>query len=265
MPRGLWRGEELTESLPIVESLRRTPYRNPRVLQAAAEEREARASLDLALRVGELMLRCGAGAPQVESSVVAVAAAAGLDNLEVDITLQSLLVQCTTASGQQITMLRVVRSASHDFARLTAVHEFVENLVAGSYDREAAAAAARDPAYAALLAAVGRARRDGRPVGRGGLHAGRGTRGRTGGRASALLVDKTARFLGRRGLPEFYQCAIGGLIATVIAWGAFSLGAAGLLPVSSAEFAFIVAGGIVVLLLAAPSPRPSRTSSPATP
>lgn len=53
MPRGLWRGEDVTETLPIIESLRLTPYRNPRVLQAAAEEREARASLDLALRVGE--------------------------------------------------------------------------------------------------------------------------------------------------------------------------------------------------------------------
>jgi uncharacterized membrane protein YjjP (DUF1212 family) len=219
------------------------------VLQAAAEEREARASLDLALRVGELMLRCGAGAPQVESSVVAVAAAAGLDNLEVDITLQSLLVQCSTASGQQITMLRVVRSASHDFARLTAVHEFVENLVAGSYDREAAAARLREirrmprfwprwvvhGAMGVLSAAVALMLGAGLVA---GLVAG----------GSALLVDKTARFLGRRGLPEFYQCAIGGLIATVIAWGAFSLGAAGLLPVSSAEFAFIVAGGIVVLL-----------------
>ena len=90
------------------------------------------------------MLRCGAGAPQVESSVVAVAAAAGLDNLEVDITLQSLLIQCTTGSGVPITMLRVVRSSTRDFARLTAVHEFVENLVAGSYDREAAAAQLRE-------------------------------------------------------------------------------------------------------------------------
>ena len=65
---------------------------------------------------------------------------------------------------------------------------------------------------------------------------------------SALLVDSAARRLGRRGLPEFYQCAIGGFIATAIAWGAFSLGAGGLLPVSSADFAYIVAGGIVVLL-----------------
>jgi uncharacterized membrane protein YjjP (DUF1212 family)/uncharacterized membrane protein YjjB (DUF3815 family) len=249
VPRALWRGEEVTETLPIVDSLRLTPYRNPRVLAAAAEEREARASLDLALRVGELMLRCGAGAPQVESSVIAVAAAAGLDNLEVDITLQSLLVQCTTSSGGQITMLRVVRSATRDFARLVAVHEFVENLVAGSYDREAAAARLREirrmPRFwprwvvhgsmGVLAAAVA-------------LMLGASLVASVVAGVSALLVDTTARRLGHRGLPEFYQCAIGGFIATAIAWGAFSLGAADLLPVSSADFAYVVAGGIVVLL-----------------
>ena len=245
----IWRGEELSETLPMIESLRHTPYRNPRVRHAAAEEREARASLDLALRVGELMLRCGAGAPQVESSVVAVAAAAGLDNLEVDITLQSLLIQCSTGSGAPITMLRVVRSSTRDFDRLTAVHEFVENLVAGSYDLETAAAQLRAIRRAprfwpkwmvrgslGLLAAAIAVMLGAGPV--AALVAG----------FSALLVGYAARALGRGGLPDFYQCAIGGFLATALAWGAFSLGSAGWLPVSSSDFAFIVAGGITVLL-----------------
>ena len=245
----IWRGEELTETLPMVESLRHTPYRNPRVRQAAAEEREARASLDLALRVGELMLRCGAGAPQVESSVVAVAAAAGLDNLEVDITLQSLLIQCTTASGVPITMLRVVRSSTRDFARLTAVHEFVENLVAGSYDREAAAAQLREirraPRFWPKWTVRGAL---GLLAGAIAVMLGAGAVAALVAGVSALLVGYAARTLGRGGLPDFYQCAIGGFLATVIAWGAFSVGAAGWLPVSSSDFAFIVAGGITVLL-----------------
>ena len=233
----------------MVESLRHTPYRNVRVRQAAAEEREARAALDLALRVGELMLRCGAGAPQVESSVIAVAAAAGLDNLEVDITLQSLLIQCTTASGVPITMLRVVRSASRDFARLTAVHQFVESLVTDGYDREEAAARLREirraprfwPRWAVrgslgvLAAAIA-------------TMLGAGFVAAFVAALSALFVGYAARALGRRGLPDFYQCAIGGFCATVVAWGAFSLGSRGWLPVSSSEFAFMVAGGITVLL-----------------
>ena len=233
----------------MLDALRHTPYRNVRIRQAAAEERQARAALDLALRVGELMLRCGAGAPQVEASVIAVAAAAGLDNLEVDITLQSLLVQCSTPHGVPITMLRVVRSASRDFARLAAVHEFVETLVAEGYDPDEAAARLREirraprfwPRWAVrgslgvLAAAVATMLGAGLVA---ALVAG----------LSALFVEYAARALGRRGLPDFYQCAIGGFTATVLAWGAFSLGARGWLPVSSSEFAFIVAGGITVLL-----------------
>lgn len=245
----IWRGEEITETMPLVETLRHTPYRNAKVRQAVAEEREARASLDLALRVGELMLRCGAGAPQVESSVVAVAAAAGLDNLEVDITLQSLLVQCTTPSGSPITMLRVVRSATRDFARLTAVHEFVEHLVAGAYDREAASARLREIRRAprfwpkwvvrGALSIV---------AGAIAVMLGAGALAAVVAGVTGLLVGYAARALGRRGLPDFYQCAVGGFLATAVAWGAFSLGANGWLPVSSSEFAYIVAGGITVLL-----------------
>lgn len=250
LPAGrLWQGEEITETLPLIEVLRHTPYRNPRVVQAAAEEREARASLDLSLRVGELMLRCGADAPQVESSVIAVAAAAGLDNIEVDITLQSLLVQCTTSAGAQITMLRVVRSSSRDFARLAAVHEFVENLVAGSYDREAAAARLREvrraPRFWPRWVVHGSLGLFSAAV---ALMLGAGALAALVAGLSALLVDRTARDFGARGLPEFYQCAIGGFIAVLIAWVAFSLGAAGWLPISTADFAYIVAGGITVLL-----------------
>jgi uncharacterized membrane protein YjjP (DUF1212 family) len=248
-PARIWQGEEVTETLPMVEALRHTPYRNPRVRQAAAQEREARASLDLALRVGELMLRCGAGAPQVESSVVAVAAAAGLDQLEVDITLQSLLVQCATPSGTPLTMLRVVRSSTRDFARLSDVHEFVERLVAGDYDREGAAERLREirraprfwPRWVVRVAS-------GLVAGAVAVMLGAGPVAALIAAGSALLVARVGRALGRQGLPEFYQAALGGFVATVIAWGGFILGAHGWLPVSSSEFAFIVAGGIVVLL-----------------
>jgi uncharacterized membrane protein YjjP (DUF1212 family)/uncharacterized membrane protein YjjB (DUF3815 family) len=235
--------------MPMVESLRHTPYRNVRIRRAAAEEREARDSLDLALRVGELMLRCGAGAPHVESSVIAVAAAAGLDNLEVDITLQSLLVQCTTASGGPITMLRVVRSASRDFARLTAVHEFVDSLVTDGYDRDKAAARLREirraPRYWPRWAVRGSL---GIVAAAISAMLGAGVVAALVAGGSALLVGYAARLLGSRGLPDFYQSALGGLLATVIAWTAFSFGVRGWLPVSSQEFAFIVAGGITVLL-----------------
>ena len=49
----------------MADLLRRTPYRYTRIPGEAAEDAQVRWALDLAARVGELMLRCGAGAPQV--------------------------------------------------------------------------------------------------------------------------------------------------------------------------------------------------------
>ena len=93
----VWRGERPTEPVPLVDSLRRTPYREPNQLELTGSDDEAGTAIDLAVRRrASCCLRCGAGARDVESGVVAVAAASGLDNLEVDITNQSLLVQCRT-------------------------------------------------------------------------------------------------------------------------------------------------------------------------
>jgi uncharacterized membrane protein YjjP (DUF1212 family) len=130
--------------MPLVDLLRRTPYRNARVAIEAAEEARVREALDLAVRLGELMLRSGAGAPQVEGSVAAVCAAAGLNNVEIDITLQSLLVHAHIDSVHAVTELRVVRSSRHDYARLVAVHELVDALVSGHVELPEAAEQLRD-------------------------------------------------------------------------------------------------------------------------
>lgn len=241
------RGEPATEPVPLVASLRRTPYRDPHQM-AAPEAAEERAALDLAVRVGELLLRCGAGTRDVDSSVLAVAAAAGFDRVEVDITSQSLLVQATTDVGT-ITVLRVVRSSTRDYARLVEVHRFVEALVAGRIGREEAGrrlkqirrARRRWPrwsvsaAYGLLAASV--ALLLGAHLAAVGLSL-----------VSAAGIDQVGRFLGRRDLPSFYLSAVGGAVATVFAWGALWLSTTGVYAMSTADFAFVVAGGIVVLL-----------------
>ena len=128
------RSEPVTEPLPIADALKRTPYRDPNVMGGPDDDTEQQKALDIAARVGELLLRCGASTRDVEASVVAVAASAGLRRLEVDITNQSLLLQSPSTNGRQpLTMLRVVRSSTRDFSRLMAVHQFVERLVAGEH------------------------------------------------------------------------------------------------------------------------------------
>ncbi|PRY57998.1 uncharacterized membrane protein YjjP (DUF1212 family) [Knoellia remsis] len=237
--------------MPLADLLRRTPYRGAQVARVEEEAAEARVreALDLAVRIGELMLRSGAGAPQVEVSVAAVCAAAGLSNVEIDITLQSLLVHARIDAAHAVTSLRVVRSSRHDYARLVAVHELVDAFVNGHIDLAEAAEQLRDikranriwPEWAVTAATALLASAVAVMIGASVLTA-----------LVAILVvlgvSAVERVLKPLHLPDFYSNAVAAFVATVLAWAAYALGALGWFPIDGDDFAFIVAGGIVALL-----------------
>ncbi|WP_446666334.1 threonine/serine ThrE exporter family protein [Flexivirga sp. B27] len=245
-------GEPVTEPLPIADSLRHTPYREPAAMVAPDEEASVRSALELAVRVGELLFRCGAGTRDVEAAVIAVAAAAGLRRLEIDITNQSLLVQAPTPSGVPVTLLRVARSNTRDFARLTAVHGLVQELVAGGIDDvEAATRKLRRiqrtaRLYPRWLVALGYAGLAGSVCAILGGHA----MAIAVAVLSALAVDRIGRALGKRGVPSFYSAAAGAGVSVVLAWLGYLVGVHGWLglDMTNNDFAYAVAAGIVVLL-----------------
>ncbi|GAA4410986.1 hypothetical protein GCM10023168_31290 [Fodinibacter luteus] len=242
-------GDSPTEPMPMADLLRRTPYRDTRIPGEAAEDAQVRWALDLAARVGELMLRCGAGAPQVVGSVAAVAASAGVDVVEVDVTLQSLIVQATSATGRPHTLLRVVRRTRHDYARLVAVHELVEALAAREIDSVEADRRLREikrrrrpfPVWAVSLASAVLASAVAVMIGASPTAA-----------VATVLVVLAVLGVGRLyaglALPEFYSNAINALVATVLAGAAYAGSTALGSPMSEDDFAFIVAGGIVAML-----------------
>lgn len=250
-PRRAWRlqGGPPTEPMPLVDLLRRTPYRNARVASEDAEEARVRTALDLAVRLGELMLRSGAGAPQVEGSVAAVCAAAGLTTVEIDITLQSLLIHARVDGPGSVTALRVVRSTRHDYARLVAVHELVDAFVSGHIELAEALEQLRDikrahrtwPDWSVTLATALLAAAVAVMIGATLFTA-----------LVTLLVvlgvSAVSRLMGPLRLPDFYSNAVAAFAATALAWAAYALGAQGWLPVGGKDFAFVVAGGIVALL-----------------
>jgi uncharacterized membrane protein YjjP (DUF1212 family) len=246
---GFMVGEEPTEPMPMSDLLRRTPYRDTRIPGEAAEDAQVRWALDLAARVGELMLRCGAGAPQVVGSVAAVAASAGVDLVEVDITLQSLLVQASSASGRPHTLLRVVRRTRHDYARLAAVHELVEALAAGTIDsreaerrlREIKRTPRRFPVWAVSVASAVLASSVAVMIGASAAAAVITV-------AVVLAVTGVNRLHARSVLPEFYGNAINAFVATVLAGLAYAVATLVGSPLGEQDFAFIVAGGIVAML-----------------
>ncbi len=245
----LIRGDTPTDPMPMRDLLRRTPYRDARIPGEAAEDHQVRRAIDLSARIGELMLRSGAGAPQVQGSVAAVAAACGVDVVELDITMQSLLIQATSSTGAPHTLLRVVRQTRHDYARLVAIHELVEALVAREVTVEEAEKRLRVikkhrrnyQAWVVNLASAVLASAVAVMIGATALAAFITI-------LVVLLVTGINRLHARIDLPEFYGNAINAFAATLLAGGFYFLGAAGSISLGESGFAFIVAGGIVAML-----------------
>lgn len=247
------RGEQPTETIPLRGSLRGTPYRDPRVTRAVAEEQAAAHAMDLALRVAEIMLRSGSSAAGVEAATIAVGVAAGLEDLDVDLTMQSMHMQCRTPSGQTISRLRVVRQPRLDFARLAMVHALVDDLVSGDIDLEQADSQLREISRTPRMWS-----RWFVTLAEGGVAAGVAIILGAGNFAvlvallAACVTIGLASLVDRLNLPDFYLGALGGAVATLVAFLAYVLGTWSVVPISPSDFAFIVAGGIVALL-------PSRT------
>ena len=107
------------------------------------ERREVYESLDLALRIGEILLTSGAGAADVTATMLAVTRACGVRNVSADVTFDDLTLhhQPSIDEPAAIQVRRVIRRGV-DYADLTEVDQTVADLVAGRIDR----AEARDQA-----------------------------------------------------------------------------------------------------------------------
>lgn len=191
---------------------------------ALPEDHTVHFVLDLALRIGEIQMSTGAGASDVAATILAVTNALGLPHCEVDVVYTSISVTChrgTTMSP--VTALRVVRSRSLDYSRLTAVEQLIRQITRGQISAEEAyselhrVAAARHPypRWIATFALGGMAASVAVLVG--------------GGVVTALLafctsavIDRIGRLLNRFALPIFFQQVTGGLVATLITMAAVS-------------------------------------------
>ncbi|TDK26419.1 threonine/serine exporter family protein [Arthrobacter crusticola] len=240
--RRLVQGEEPpTQAMSIVERLAGSPYANP-TIQVGGPDASARKTLDFALSLAETMFRYGAGALEVETSIIAVTAALGLDHIEVDITNQSVVINYSAKDQTPTTVLRVVRSWTNNYAGLTAIHQLVSDIAAGGVSRIEAAqrleqitrrpkpfprwmvTAAFGIFGAAIVAFIG-----------GGVF------GALIGLGSCILVDLVSRQLGRWRVPEFFSVATSSAMATLIAMLFWWLE----VPIAPS---LVVVGGILLLL-----------------
>ncbi|MFC7496378.1 MULTISPECIES: threonine/serine ThrE exporter family protein [unclassified Nocardioides] len=209
----------------------------------AADPADVYPSLDLALRVGEVLLNSGAGASDVAGAMLDVTRACGVRRVSADVTFVDLSLHHQPSADQPAaTQVRRVIRRPVDYHQLTRVEELMQDLV----DERVDVAEAR--ARMARIVSGGRYRpRWAATLGLGVM--GAGVALTFGGDIvvcalaflAACAIDRTKVRLAGEALPPFYQQVAGGLIASGIAVAA----SATPLDVNPSR---VVTAGIVVLL-----------------
>lgn len=231
------------------------------------EKEEAREVLNFTLRLAETMFHYGADAMDVDSAIVAVCAAYGLDDVEVDITNQSVIINYVSdiddvfssegvnarSSGAierfSHTVVRVVRSWSENYAALSDIYKLINSITEKGMTREQADRQLRKinnakKLYPPLVVLLGNA------VAAGALTIGIGGSWRAGVVSLMLFlcVYFLDQFLSKLQMPSFFHMAAS---AAFITFAAISLGDENSfltqvgLPVSAPH---IVAAGLIMLV-----------------
>jgi uncharacterized membrane protein YjjP (DUF1212 family) len=200
-------------------------------------------AMDLALRVGELLLASGEATENVSEAMRGLSVAYELPRSEAVVTFTGISLSCVPTDGAPpVTGERIVRRRLPDFSRLAATHRLVEDAALGMVDLDTAFERLRTikraaPPYPALLMAVSV------PLvaASASVLAGGGPAVAAVAFGCALAADRVGALLARRGIAEFYQQVAAAAIASLLAVLALAAG----LPVQAAA---VVTGSIMALL-----------------
>ncbi|MFF9852865.1 threonine/serine exporter family protein [Streptomyces litmocidini] len=206
----------LAQDAPWQDRMRtmlRLPVGERPVPEAPRKEDESGPSvprvLDLALRIGELLLAGGEGAEDVEASMFAICRSYGLDRVEptVTFTLLSVTYQPSLVDDP-VTANRTVRRRGTDYTRLAAVYQLLADINAQAhevtpeeaYRRLAEIRRNRHPYPGWVLTAAA-----GVLAGAASVLLGGGLTVFLVAALGAVLGDRLAWLFAGRGMPEFYQ------------------------------------------------------------
>ncbi len=209
----------------------------------AERTREIHLSMDLILRIGEMLLSSGAGAADVTATMRSVADHLGLRQGEVDVTFTALSMSYQRSIDDvPMLMMRHVQQRDIDYEDLTAVDHLVRDLLLDRTDLYLART------RMATIVSLGHAfPRWAVTVAWGVMAAGVGVF--LGGgfvvsavaALAAVLIDRVQILMARRRLPFFYHQVAGGAIATLLAAGVAAT------PVEVDE-SLVVTANIIMLL-----------------
>ena len=102
---------------------------------AVTDARETYKILDLALRIGEILLSSGAGAADVTATMLGITHHLGLRNADVDVTFTLLRMSYQVDPEEMPVLLtRNVTQRDIDYDDLTRTHELVDDILANRVD-----------------------------------------------------------------------------------------------------------------------------------
>ena len=209
----------------------------------AERAREIHLTMDLCLRIGEMLLSSGAGAADVTATMRSVADHLGLRAAEIDVTFTALSMSYQRYAGDVPTlMVRHVQQRDIDYEDLTAVDHLVRDVLTDEADLYLARSRmativslghafprwAVTVAWMVMAAAVG-------------VFLGGGPVVSVTAAVAAGLIDRVQIVLARRRLPYFYLQVAGGAIATLLA------GAVAATPID-VDPSLVVTANIILLL-----------------
>ena len=183
--------------------------------------REVHLTIDLCLRIGEMLLSSGAGAADVTATMQAVAQHLCLGRVDVDVTFTALSMSWqATPEDVPILHVRHVRQRDIDYEDLTKVDHLVRDVLTDKADLYLART------RMATIVSVGHALpRWGVTLAWGvmcsavGVFLGGGAIVASVAFVTAMLIDRVQLVMSRRRLPFFYLQVAGGAIATLVALG----------------------------------------------
>lgn len=201
-------------------------------------------TFDLGMRIGDAMLRNGAPVADVTEAILRICRSSGIDNVYVDVTFNQILLSYLPASdAAPITRFRSVPARAHDFGVLDAVESISDRYNRHAIDLEDARGEMADVTrtgrwYPNWMSQVGWCVM----CAAAAIMLGGGILVAVVAFVATYVITAVNAGLGRRGLPVFYQQAVGGLIATLAAMGVWLI--------SPAVNTSIVVIACIIMLLA---------------
>ncbi len=177
--------------------------------------------IDLALRIGELLLASGEGSEDVEVAMVGITEGYGLLQCETNVTFTVIALSYQPSlTDTPISLERVVRRRTVDYTSLADLHRLAIDISQGTMTLEEAYRRLTEirrnknpyPGWV-ILASVGAI------AATAALLVGGGPISAVAAFASAIVGDVAYRALARLGLPQFYPLAVAAMPGTAMAIG----------------------------------------------